>query len=217
MKWTWQLDNWPNFEFDIESIQNFETEYLKNSGKLFGATIHLDEEQKEQIKINLLTEEAYSTSFIEGEILNRDSVQSSIRKHLGIKAVVNKSHPRENGISEMLVDLYFNFKKTLTHKMLFDWHEMLMNGRRDIDYIGEYRKHDEPMQIVSANIAMPKVFYEAPPSKIVTAEMKQYITWFNKAAQDKTIPTLAFAAIAHIYFEQIHPFEDGNEIGRAHV
>ena len=216
MKWTWQLDNWPNFGFDVETIQNYELEYLKNSGKLFGATIHLDDSQKEQIKINLLAEEAYSTSFIEGEILNRDSVQSSIGKHLGIKVTVNKSHPRENGISEMLVDLYLNFKKALSHKMLFAWHEMLMNRRRDLDYIGAYRKHDDAMQIVSANIGTPKLFYEAPPSKTIPAEMKQYITWFNNAAQDKTMPTVVFAAIAHIYFEQIHPFEDGNgRIGRA--
>ena len=219
MQWIWQDKNFPNFEYDPSLFVEFEQEFYRNSGIIIGVLSHLDEGNLENLKIEVLTQEAVSTSIIEGEILKRESVQSSIRKHLGLKTDNRKVQPNEAGISEMMVDLYLNFDTILTHETLFQWHQMLMNGRRDIDVIGNYRQHPEPMQIVSGNLSAPKIFYEAPPSEQVFKEMDELIKWYNtNISSQNGISTLILAGIVHLYFEVIHPFEDGNgRIGRALV
>ncbi len=218
MVWAWQNKNWPNFEFDSSKILELETKFIQNSGKIIGAIQHLEEDNLETLKIELLSQEAISTSNIEGEIINRDSVQSSIRRHLGLKTDFRKIPPNTAGIAEMTVNLYLNFEQPLSHNTLFEWHKMLMNGRRDVEVIGGYRVHNEPMQIISGNYNLPQIFYEAPPSASVKPEMDRFIAWFNQKAKDKTFSILAFAGISHLYFEMIHPFEDGNgRIGRALV
>ena len=218
MQWIWQLPDWPNFDYDGQKYLTFEADFLHNAGKFNGASQHLDGIEKEILKVEVLSQEAVSTSGIEGEILDRDSVQSSIRKHLGLKTDGRKIPANASGVSEMLVDLYLHFDEPLSHQILFDWHRMLMNGRRDIEFIGAYRGHQEPMQIVSGNYNNPQVFYEAPPSASVPTEMEKYILWFNKSVHNLKIPSIVFAGIAHVYFEIIHPFEDGNgRIGRALV
>ena len=114
----------------------------------------------------------------------------------------------------MMIDLYRNFDDKLSHSALFRWHKMLTNGRRDLQAIGKYRNDSEPMQIVSGRLDEPKIHFEAPPSKQVKKEMDEFIAWFNNS-KDST-PPLARAAIAHLYFVSIHPFEDGNgRIARA--
>lgn len=217
MQWIWQHPHWPNFEFDYSKLYDYELEFHKNSGQFIGSIQHLESTQQEAIKIDILSQEAVSTSSIEGEILDRDSVQSSIRKHLGLKTDYRKVAPNAAGISEMMVDLYLHYHQPLSPQMLFDWHKMLTNGRRDLISIGTYRQHEEPMQIVSGNLAAPKLYYEAPPSSRISTEMEAYIDWFNlMVSHPHQLPTLAFAGIVHLYFEMIHPFEDGNgRIGRA--
>lgn len=219
MQWIWQDKNFPNFEYDSSLFIEFEQEFYRNSGIIIGVLSHLDRDNLEYFKIEILTQEAVSTSIIEGEILKRESVQSSIRKHLGLKTDNRKVQPNEAGISEMMVDLYLNFDRPLTHQTLFQWHEMLMNGRRDLEIIGNYRQHPEPMQIVSGNLSAPKIFYEAPPSDQVFKAMENFIAWYNiNISLQNGISTLILAGITHLYFEIIHPFEDGNgRIGRALV
>jgi len=125
----------------------------------------------------------------------------------------------EQGIAEVMVDLYRGFDAPLSHTLLFELHNMLTNGRRDLNDIGRYRTHTDPMQIVSGAIYAPKVHFEAPPSSQMMTEMEQFIAWFNDTAPmvGKTpLPALLRAGIAHLYFVSIHPFEDGNgRIGRA--
>ncbi len=219
MQWIWQEKNFPNFEYNASLLTFFEQEFYQNSGIIIGSLSHLTTDSLENLKIEILTQEAVSTSNIEGEILKRESVQSSIRKHLGLKTDNRKVQANEAGIAEMMVDVYLNFDKTLTHQTLFQWHEMLMNGRRDIETIGNYRTHAEPMQIVSGNLSAPKVFYEAPPSAQVAELMDGFIAWYNaQIATEKGISTIILVGIAHLYFEILHPFEDGNgRIGRALV
>jgi Fic family protein len=219
MEWIWQDKNFPNFEYAPSVFMGFEQEFYRNSGIIIGILNHLNDSNLEYLKIEILTQEAVSTSIIEGEILKRESVQSSIKKHLGLKTDNRKVQPNEAGISEMMVDLYLNFDTTLTHQTLFQWHEMLMNGRRDLEIIGNYRQHPEPMQIVSGNLSTPKIFYEAPPSEHVFKAMDDFITWYNThISSQSNISTIVFAGIIHLYFEVIHPFEDGNgRIGRALV
>ena len=102
--------------------------------------------------------------------------------------------------------------------MLFDWHSMLMRGRRDLQTVGQYRTHEEPMQVVSGRIDQPKIHFEAPPSRNVPREMDAFMAWWQRTAPDgsASLPSLTRAGIAHLYFVCIHPFEDGNgRIGRA--
>lgn len=217
MQWIWQHTDWPHFEYNHSKLYDYELEFHRNSGQFIGSIQHLNNAHQEAIKIDILSQEAVSTSSIEGEILDRDSVQSSIRKHLGLKTDYRKVAPNAVGIAEMMVDLYLHYNQPLNHQMLFEWHKMLTNGRRDLISIGTYRQHEEPMQIVSGNLATPKLYYEAPPSFRVKYEMEAYIDWYNKlTSTHHQLPALAFAGIAHLYFEMIHPFEDGNgRIGRA--
>lgn len=118
----------------------------------------------------------------------------------------------------MMVDLYQGFANPLSDEALFAWHRMVMAGERRIETIGAYRAHSDPMQVISGSIGRPKIHFEAPPSKQIPTEMERFIAWFNRTAPDGDAPLspLIRSGMAHIYFESIHPFEDGNgRIGRA--
>jgi len=219
MAWNWQKTDWPNFTYDAEALAAYENRFLHEVGVMKGSLKHIPIDDKEQLRITLISEEAYKTSEIEGVILNRDSLQSSIRKHFGLKTDNRRVSPAEQGIAEMLVDLYKTYDEPLAHETLFQWHEMLTNGRRDLSDIGRYRTHNEPMQIVSGSVHDPKIHFVAPPSELVPQVMNRFIEWFNHDSKQSSrykMPILTRAGIAHIYFESIHPFEDGNgRIGRA--
>lgn len=217
MKWNWEKDNWPEFSYKPEAVQEYESQFLHRAGVMYGSLKHIQEDDREMLKVDLISDEAYKTSEIEGEILNRDSIQSSIKKHFGLKTENIKISPAEHGVAEMMVDLYKNYHKPLSHEQLFEWHRMITNGRRDLIDIGRYRTHNEPMQIVSDTLHNPKVHFEAPPSNQVSGEMNKFIKWFNRTETGKNeLSALIRAGIAHLYFESIHPFEDGNgRIGRA--
>ncbi|WP_333877091.1 Fic family protein [Methylobacter sp.] len=218
MIWNWQQPDWPYFSYDKSLLDESEKQFLLGSGLVFGAFKHLNEGDKQQLTVELISNEALKTSEIEGEYLDRDSLQSSIRRQFGLITDNRKIPPAEQGIAEMMVDVYRDFESPLSHTMLFEWHKMLTNGRRDLADIGQYRTHAEPMQIVSGAIYAPKVHFEAPPSAQMMPEMERFIDWFNATASNgKTpLPALLRAAIAHLYFVSIHPFEDGNgRIGRA--
>ena len=199
-------------------LQPLEKQFLLQSGEFVGACKHIGPDDQETLKIELISDEAVKTSEIEGEILNRDSVQSSLRQQLGLGPEAPGVKPAERGISEMMVDLYQNFAAPLADRTLFDWHAMLMSGDTSIHVIGGYRTHPEPMQVVSGPIHKRTVQFEAPPSDRMAAEMKRFIAWFNDTAPDGNtpLPALTRAALAHLHFVCIHPFEDGNgRIARA--
>lgn len=216
--WNWQQKDWPNFTYSIEKTTSLENKFLQQAGVSLGVFKHISEDERQDIIIRFMSNEAMNTSQIEGEQLDRSSLQSSIKRQLGLKAPSTPNSPAENGISEMMINLYHHYDEPLSHEILFQWHAMLMNGRRDIENIGKYRAHEDAMQIVSGADYKRKVHFEAPPSNIVPQEMEQFILWFNETSPQggKTLPPLIRAAIAHLYFESIHPFEDGNgRIGRA--
>lgn len=219
-KWNWQQDDWGDFSYDNSEIEKLEREYSKQSGFSLGIARHLSREDQNDLIVELVSNEAIKTSEIEGEFLDRESLQSSIRREFGLGIADHHNiKPAEAGIAEMMKDIFTNYDSPLTEKTLCNWHEMLMSGRRNIE-IGRYRTHKEPMQVVSGRYDKPKVHFEAPPSADVPREMEKFITWFNKSAPDGKEPMtpLVRAGIAHIYFVSIHPFEDGNgRIGRGIV
>ncbi|SLJ99283.1 Mg2+-importing ATPase [Novosphingobium mathurense] len=179
---------------------------------------HLEQQDREQLTIAMIAQEAVDSSSIEGEVLDRASVQSSIARHLGIKADAPRASAAEAGAAELMADLYRTYAAPLTDEMLCRWHAMLMNGRRDLREIGNYRTHADPMQIVSGAIHTPKVQFEAPPSERVPREMAKLIEWFNETGPLGATPAGALlrAGLVHLWIESIHAFEDGNgRLGRA--
>ena len=213
MTWNWEQADWPKFTYDTSALEVLEAKFLRESGILIGTFRHLNAVDEDLLKVDLITSEAFKTSEIEGEILNRDSLHSSIRRQFGLQSDGRKVPPSEQGIAEMMVNLYRTFETPLTHETLFEWHRMLCNGRRDLLDVGRYRTHEDAMQVVSGAIHRPKIHFEAPPSKQMQSQMNGFLKWYNES---HSLPTLTRSGIAHQYFLSIHPFEDGNgRIGRA--
>ena len=209
--WNWQQPDWPNWRFDSQLLKGFEDRFLLGSGRLLGAWQHLATAERTDLKISLLSDEAMKTSEIEGEYLDRASVQSSVRREFGLK-VDRRAGAAEAGIAALMVDCFNGFGDALSHEGLFHWHRLVCAGRTDLDVVGDYRRHAAPMQVVSGPVHKPKVHFEAPPSGRMQAEMTKFIDWFEAA----DLPALTRAGLAHLYFVAIHPFEDGNgRISRA--
>jgi Fic family protein len=123
------------------------------------------------LTVEALSTEGATTSEIEGEVLDRASVQSSVRRELGLKPDARRSGPKEQGVAEMLVDVHRTSEKPLTEAMLCSWHRMLMHGRADLRDVGRYRTADQPMEIMSGPRHAPRVHFGAPPSGRVPKEM----------------------------------------------
>ncbi len=218
MHWNWQDLDWPNFRYHPNVLAERESEFLRQCGIVVGTVRHVPDDERLPLIIELISTEALKTSEIEGEILDRDSVQSSLRRQFGLQGDGPRAAPAEQGIAEMLSDLYRCWGDPLDDSTLFRWHQWLMQGSTQIRTVGGYRQHLEPMQIVSGRLDRPKVHFEAPPSSAVATEMARFCLWFNDTgpAGKNPLPSLARAGLAHLYFESVHPFEDGNgRIGRA--
>jgi Fic family protein len=215
MRYNWQQKDWPNFQYKTNAIEDNLFDFAQRTGRISGVLEGLSETEQAEAMINLMVSEAIKTSEIEGEYLSRKDVMSSIRRNLGLNPELPVSKDkRVEGVTELMLDIRKHFTAPLTEKMLSDWHTMLMKGSKGIQ-LGQWRTHEEPMQIVSGTIGREVVHFEAPPSNTVPSEMKGFIEWFNNSQGDINKPILR-AAIAHLYFETIHPFEDGNgRIGRA--
>jgi Fic family protein len=218
MKWNWQTSDWPEFRYDRAALTTAEERFLLSSGKILGVVEHFKPGEREQLRVDFLSEEAMKTSAIEGEMLDRQSVQSSLRRQLGLAPDSYPTLPREQGVAEMMVDVYSTYAEPLTHETLFRWHDKLLSHDRSLEMIGAYRQHSDAMQIVSGRLDRPTVHFEAPPSDQVPKHMEDYVAWFNKTAPGgpEPLPPLSRAGLCHLYFESVHPFEDGNgRLGRA--
>jgi len=213
MPWNWQLPDWPKFNYDPDQIAQLERQFLLGVGSAFAYLKTIDEQEFKRFIVEILSLEGLESSRIEGEILDRESLQSSIKQHFGLQATLKQGADKEYRMAGLLCNVYESFDKPLTHEMLWQWHSMLFKDSTSITDCGKYRTHAEPMQIVSNRHGSPIVFFEAPPSEKVFHEMSAFIDWFNSTNVSGSI--LGRAAVAHIYFESIHPFEDGNgRIGR---
>jgi len=166
--------------------------------------------EKYRSLLSAMTEELISSSEIEGVLLNPNSVRSSIARRLGIEddGLLVEDHYVE-GLVDVMLDAVRNCREPLTDERLFDWHAALFPfGRSGMHRItvADWQKGEEPMQVVSGAFGHEKVHYEAPPSDAVPTEMEQLIEWCNTADQSPFI----MAAVAHLWFVSIHPFDDGN-------
>ncbi len=214
MPWNWQLPDWPNFVYDPAFVTQLERRFIQGVGGVMAVLRHLDQGEQEQLIVEVLSDEGLKSSEIEGEVLERESLQISIRRHFGLE--VKRLPVRERGMGDLMWGVYKSFEEPLTHDTLFVWQELLKGSFLEGTEVGRYRTHDDPMQIVSNQHLRQRVFFEAPPSSQVELEMERFVKWFNES-KDRLSP-LVRASIAHLYFESIHPFEDGNgRIGRAIV
>ena len=219
MAYNWQQDDWPDFRYDLSTVEEALLTFAEKTGRASGLLKGLTAETQTEAMIEMMVAEAVKTSEIEGEYISRKDVMSSIRNNLGLglpaEPVTDK---RAEGAAALMLDVRSSFAEPLTRETLFVWHRMIMTGSRGVK-ISQWRRHAEPMQVVSGPVGKPTVHFEAPPSSHVPKEMTRFISWFNETApggtQEIKRPVVR-AAVVHLYFESIHPFEDGNgRIGRA--
>ena len=218
MMWNREQRDWPHFRWDRARFRQAEERFLFQSGVFAGTVKHLGPEEQEQLTIESMGLEALTTSEIEGELFDWASVQSSIRRQLGLAGDRRRVKPGEQGIAAIMVDLFRTDSEALTEETMFGWHRMVAMGRTDLRDIGRYRTATEAMQVVSGAIVAPKVHFEAPPAARVPIEMARFVAWFNRTAPGgpEALPAVTRAGLEHLYFESIHPFSDGNRrIGRA--
>ena len=212
--WNWQQPDWPQFTYDASAVGHFNALFQKQLGLSLGLSQHLKTEDKNEVTIQLLSEEALNTSEIEGHVLDRESIQSSIKKQLGLSVEPKRIKPQERGIASLMLNLQRHYAEPLTHETLHAWHRLILQGDSNINEIGCYRSSEEPMQVISRPYTRPKIHFEAPPSVNVHHEMQVFLNWFN-ASVDSLSPSIR-AGIAHLWFVSIHPYEDGNgRIARA--
>ncbi|MEY4261040.1 MAG: hypothetical protein RL656_2013, partial [Bacteroidota bacterium] len=210
--YNWQHKNWPEFTFESSSIDNVLMKFMLKAGELKGIISALPEDISTETIIQIMVSEAIKTSEIEGEIINRIDVMSSIRKNLGLPISKEPKDKNAIGLSQLIMDVRNTYRQPLTESKILEWHKLLMGNNNRIN-AGQWRKGTEPMQVISGSASDPEIHFEAPPSKNISKEMRRFIDWYNK---NEISSPIIKAAVAHLYFESIHPFEDGNgRIGRA--
>ena len=185
MMWNWQQLDWPKVSWDRDRLSRAVAVFLVASGVLARAMKHLNERDREQLTIDAFCTEALTTSEVEGEILDRASVHSSIRKKLGLAADMARAGPAEPGIAEMVVDLYRSYVQRISHVTLFRWHGMLLQGRENLTDVGRYRSGDEAMQVVYGRVHLPRVHFEPPLTSALPEQMVQSIDWSNRTSPDR--------------------------------
>ena len=218
MSYNWQQEDWPTFRYDLSGAEDALFAIAERTGHASGLLKGLTADAQTDATVEMMVIEAMKTSEIEGELLNRRDVMSSIRKNLGMDGGPAGGDKRAEGAAALMIAVRNDFSAPLSEDTLFQWHRMIMTGHRHVA-AGQWRTHAEPMQVVSGPIGHERVHFEAPPSSQVPEEMQRFIQWFNDTAPDghaEIRKSPVRSAVAHLYFESIHPFEDGNgRIGRA--
>ncbi len=205
-------DNWTDFVWDEKKVSLKLAETRNLQGRLLGKMESLGFDLQDEAVLNTLTIEIVKSSEIEGEVLDLEQVRSSIARRLGIElAGAIESERHIDGIVEMMLDATQRYQLPLTKERLFGWHSALFPTGWSSMYkitVADWRKDTNgPMQVVSGPMGKEKVHYQAPDSDRIEDEMRKFINWVEK---ETTVDPVLKAAISHLWFVTIHPFEDGN-------
>jgi len=212
VQYIWKQEGWPNFKWQESSFCNILADVNMLRGHLSGILHMFGMNEQNDSFVEVLTQEIVNSSEIEGQMLNRDSVRSSVARQLGLEY---DGLPREDhyieGVVQVMLDATHHFAEQLTDERIFGWHAALFptgySGAYKIS-VAKWREGEEPMQVISGAYGNQKVHYEAPPSSKVAAMMNDFMEWVNDTNQQ--IDPLVKAAVAHLWFVTIHPFDDGN-------
>ncbi len=213
----WEEQDWPHLTWDDGRLLEPLAAARLKQGRLLGRMARLGFDLKLEAQLEALTEDVIKSSEIEGEVLDRDSVRSSIARRLGVAAAVVPADRLTEGVVEMMLDATENHEALLTPERLFGWQASLF----PTGYSGMYKvktgawRDDAagPMQVVSGPIGRQQVHYQAPPAPQLDGEVRTFLDWFNRRSEPEG---LLRVGLAHLWFVTIHPFEDGNgRIARA--
>ena len=208
--WIWQHKAWPHFTWDEHQLAPYLRHLHYQLGVLVGTS--LPDQSREQ-QLDALLQNLLCSSAIEGESLNAQSVRSSLAKRLGLHSdVPYPTSLRSEGLAQMMMDAITQLDHPLTINQLFQWHTWLF-PEQDV-WTGRIRvgalRGDEPMQVVSGRIDRPTVHFEAPPRECLEQRVQQFVDWFNNSVHQQHLDPLVRAAITHLWFVTLHPFDDGN-------
>ncbi len=214
----WQRPDWPQWRFDSAALAAPLAEVHRAQGHLAGRMAHAGLVQRDQATLQALTQEVITTSAIEGEALDVDTVRSSIARRLGVDiGALAPSDHHVDGVVDMVLDATQHHAQPLTPERLFGWHAALFptgySGRLRIQ-VGAWRNDAAgPMQVVSGPAGREKLHYEAPPAQALPHETTAFLDWFNAPVAGDP---LVHAGLAHLWLVTLHPFDDGNgRISRA--
>lgn len=213
MKYIWQNITWPKFRWNSDTLLKPLGDVRFNQGSLIAQIRELGFDIQQTARADVLVEEALKTSAIEGEVLDPEAVRSSVGRQLGIPDTSLKyvQDKKADGLVQILLDATNNYTQKLTPDRLFAWHAALFpTGYSGMVLINVAQWRDDshgPMQVISGPIGKRKVHFEAPPANLIETEMKPLIAWINQRADTDGIIK---AALAHLWFITIHPFDDGN-------
>ena len=207
-KWIWEYEEYPNFKYDKDRLSLILRDIAYEQGKLKAFMLLMDQESTKYSLASTLENEIIASCQIEGEILNRQSVRSSIKQKLGLESEEHYNTIRkEDNYVEILIDANTHYGQALNLEKIFGWHHaMFEKGYSGFSKIkvAQFRG-DGSMQVVSGDYGKENIHYEAPPFDTLEQEMNSFIQWFNE-----TPSSLEKAAITHLWFVIIHPFDDGN-------
>ncbi len=213
--WIWQSNDWPEFYWQDEAVLPRLRDVRFSLGVLLGKASSTPRDNEDASTLNTLLENIITSSAIEGERLNAQSVRSSLAKRLNLEGTDDAAYPtseRTEGLAEMMLDAISNLDTPLTLDRLYQWHHWLFpNTGFTLNSVqaGQLRG-EEPMQVVSGRIDRPTVHFEAPPRSVLESELSRFFDWFNHSKDDPKCDPLLRAAISHYWFVTLHPFDDGN-------
>lgn len=211
MMWIWQLPDWPQFRWQDEKLLPRLRQLQQQRGVLLGRASVQD--NSDQQTLDTLLSNILASSAIEDERVNAQSVRSSLARRLGVS--LNQPYPvseRSEGLATMMMDAITQRDETLTLPRLCQWHRWLFPAsewtfkRLNVGML----RGEEPMQVVSGRIDRPTVHFEAPPRAGLEAQLNEFVSWFNHSREDPLLDPLLRAALCHLWFVTLHPFDDGN-------